>query len=179
MHNPAFERDATKARRPLTLRWVKQMRTFISFFVIFFFSLTASAGILPPEHREQLIRTAFSNFYGKAKLSNGKHVQPDNVAERSKLPISEATADHVISVGELSGVAEWCGLNWQSHFLSLTAKARQQLFNDKQVAFIGLLHGVAQGNVYSAVQSKPCTAEHKTKVAMMLERSPVNQAIRL
>lgn len=175
--NPAFKRDAAKARRPLTLRWAKKMRTLISCLVIFSLSLTASAGILPPEHREQLIQAAFANFWGKAKLSNGKHVQPDNEAERSKLPISKATADHVISVGELSGVAEWCGLNWQSHFLSLTAKARQQLFNDKQVAFIGLLHGVAQGNVYSAVQSKPCAAEQKTNAAKMLERSPVNQAI--
>ncbi len=153
------------------------MRILIVCFLIFSFSLTASAGILSPEHRERLVQLALANFWGKARLNNGQYVEPENDAERSKLPISKAAADHVISVGELSGIAEWCSVNWQSHFQSLTAKARQQGFRDKQVAFIGLLHGVAQGSVYSAVQAKPCTVEQKTKVTKMLERSPILQPI--
>ena len=153
------------------------MHAFISLFLLFSISISASAGILPQEHREQLIQAAFANFWGKARLSNGNPVQPDNAAERSTLPISTAAANHVISVGEISGIAEWCGLDWQTHFLSLTAKARRQVFSEKQVAFIGLLHGVAQGNVYSAVQSKPCAEEQKSRAAKMLETSPVKQAI--
>lgn len=153
------------------------MRTLISLFLLLSISIPASAGILPQEHREQLIQAAFANFWGKARLSNGNPVQPDNAAERSTPPISTAAANHVISVGELSGIAEWCGMDWQTHFLSLTAKARRQGLSEKQVAFIGLLHGIAQGNVYSAVQSKPCTVEQKSRAAKLLETSPVKQAI--
>jgi hypothetical protein len=153
------------------------MNKVIVLLILFSVSLTTSAGILPQEHREQLIKTAFANFWGKARLSNGNTVQPDNAAERSTLPISAAAANHVISVGELSGIAEWCGMDWQAHFLYLTSKARRQGFTEKQVAFIGLLHGVAQGNVHSAVKSKPCAAEQKTQAARMLETSPVKQAI--
>lgn len=153
------------------------MRTLISLLLLLSISIPASAGILPQEHREQFIQAAFANFWGKARLSNGNPVQPENAAERSTLPISTAAANHVISVGELSGIAEWCGMDWQAHFLSLTAKARRQGLNEKQVAFIGLLHGISQGNVYSAVQSKPCTVEQKSRAAKMLETSPVKQAI--
>lgn len=153
------------------------MHTFISLFLLLSISITASAGVLPQEHREQLIQTTFANFWGKAILSNGNPVQPDNATERSTLPISKATANHVISVGELSGIAEWCGMDWQTHFLSLTARARRHGFSEKQVAFIGLLHGVSQGNVYSALQSKPCTVEQKSRVSKMLETSPVKQEI--
>jgi hypothetical protein len=153
------------------------MRAFISLFLLFSISLPTSAGVLPQEHRERLIQVAFANFWGKARLSNGKPVQPDNAVERSTLPISIATANHVVSVGEISGIAEWCGLDWQTHFLDLTTKARRQAFSEKQVAFIGLLHGVVQGNVHSAMQSKPCAADQKARAEKMLKASPVNQAI--
>lgn len=153
------------------------MHKFISLFLLFSTSFTASAGILQKEHREQLIQAAFANFWGKARLSNGNTVQPDNPTERSTLPISAAAANHVISIGELSGIAEWCGMDWQAHFLSLTAKARRQGFSEKQVAFIGLLHGVAQGNVYSSVKSETCAAEQKSGAAKMLDTSPVKQPI--
>ena len=153
------------------------MSAFISLFLLFSVSFSASAGILPQEHREQLIQAAFANFWGKARLSNGNPVQPDNAAERSTLPISIATASHVISVGEISGIAEWCGLDWQTHFLNLTAKARRQAFSEKQVAFVGLLHGVAQGTVYSTLQSKPCATDQKSRVTKILETSPVKQTM--
>jgi len=45
-------------------------------------------------------------------------------------------------------------MDWQTHFLGLTVKARRQGFSEKQMAFIGLLHGIAQGNIYSAAQLK-------------------------
>lgn len=120
--NKRFERDAPTAgfaacfRAPQAKRWATTMHTFISLCLLFSISMTASAGILQQEHREQLIQGAFANFWGKARLSNGNPVQPDNAAERSTLPISSAAANHVISVGELSGIAEWCGMDWQTHF---------------------------------------------------------------
>lgn len=153
------------------------MHKLIGIFLFFCISITASAGLLPQESREELIQTAFANFWGKVTLSNGNFVQPDSEADRSTIPISTPTANHVISVGELSGIAQWCDMDWQAHFLSLTAKARQQGLSDKQVAFIALLHGVAQGTVYSTLKSKPCAAEEKSMAETVLETSPVEQAI--
>lgn len=174
----AASRQFPRSARPAAERgrWALNMRT-LTVLVCCVLSSPISAGILPPQQREELIQAAFANFWGKARLSNGAYVEAETEFERLKLPILKSTANHVISVGELSGIAEWCGLNWQAHFLSLTTAARRQGFTEKQIAFIGLLHGVAQGNVHSAMDNKDCTAEQKAKGAKMLDLSPVKQAI--
>ena len=138
---------------------------------------SAQAGIMPEEHRAYLIERTLANFWGKAVLSDGKTVEPATPEERETVPISSAAAQHVISVGEFSGLADWCGLDWESHYLGLTAKARAQHFSEKQVAFIGFLHGTVQGNMSSGMRKETCTAEDKRKVQAMLSNSPVSQAI--
>lgn len=127
---------------------------------------------LPDSAREKLLKEALSKFWGRAKLSDGSLVQPDNEQERNTLPISIAVANQVFDVGEISGYAEWCGLDWQSNFLTMTAAARKSGFKGKQVAFIGVIHGAAQGIVYDALKSKTCGAQERSSVVEMTRRSP-------
>lgn len=129
-------------------------------------------GVLPGPEREKLFKEALSHFWGRAKLADGSFVQPDNEQERNTLPISTTVANQVFDVGEISGYAEWCGLDWKSNFLTMTAAARKHGFKGKQVAFIGMLHGVAQGVIADALKSKSCGAHERPKVMEMMRHSP-------
>lgn len=130
------------------------------------------SGVLPDSAREQLLKESLSKFWGRAVLSNGSLVQPDSEQERRTLPISVTVANQVFDVGEVSGYAEWCGLDWRAHFLTMTAAARKSGFKEKQVAFIGVIHGVAQGIVAEALKSKTCGTQERSKVMEMMRSSP-------
>lgn len=43
--------------------------------------------------------------------------------------------------------------------------------SDKQVAFVSMLHGAAQGIVSSAMADSSCSKEERTKVKGMLNKS--------
>ena len=147
------------------------MRFLIAIHLTLFSSLSLAV-VLTDAARETIVKRAFSNFWGHAVLSNGKPVQPDSEEERKTLPVSNAVANQVLDVGEVSGLAEWCGLDWRSHYLSLTAAARRAGFREKQVAFIGVLHGMTQGVVAEAMKARPCTEAKRTEVQEMMKNSP-------
>lgn len=130
------------------------------------------SGVLPDSTRGKLLNDALSQFWGRAKLSDGSFAQPDSERERKTLPISISVANQVFDVGEISGYAEWCGLDWQSNFLTMTVAARKSGFKEKQVAFIGVIHGAAQGVVGEALKSKTCGAQERSRVMEMMRRSP-------
>ncbi|MOA56131.1 hypothetical protein D3C78_1800550 [compost metagenome] len=77
-----------------------------------------------------------------------------------------------MDVGELSGLAEWCDLDWQGHYLTLTTSARRHGFTEKQLAFIGVTHGALQGFMARAMQQRSCEDEQRQRVAQLLRQSP-------
>ena len=147
------------------------MRYLIAFLLVLA-SAPCWSGVLQDSARETLMNDALSRFWGRAKLSDGTFVQPENEQERKTLPISNKVANQVLDVGEISGYAEWCGLDWRSQFLAMTAAARRGGFKEKQVAFIGVLHGTAQGVIAEAMKSRPCGATDRAKILEMMKRSP-------
>lgn len=146
-------------------------RRFFPLFLLLACGLT-HAGILPEQQREELLSVVLQNFWGKAKLSNGRFAQPASEAERTTVPVSSAVANRAFDVGEVSGLAEWCALDWQSNYAALTRSARGRGFSDKQVAFVSFLHGAAQGRIVSAMsKSGACSAQDRAKVEQFLNRS--------
>ena len=132
----------------------------------------AHAGLIPDPHREDLIQQILGVFWGKARLPGGQFVQPASEEERTTVPISKAAAHRVIDAGEISGLGEWCKLDWERHYLSLTRAARAGGFTDKQVAFVSVLHGAAQGVVASAMAKRgACEAEDRSRIDEMLKQS--------
>lgn len=132
----------------------------------------AHADIPADAQREQLISHVLQNFWGKARLADGKFVQPASAAERATVPVGREIAYRALDSGEVSGLAEWCGLDWRPHYLALTGAARRKGLNDKQVAFVSVLHGTAQGRIASAMaKSAPCGGEERLRVARLIERS--------
>ena len=130
------------------------------------------AGVLPDAQREELTALVLQNFWGRAKLSNGEFAQPSSEAERNTVPISKAVANRALDAGEISGLGEWCRLDWESHYRSLTKATRGKGLNDKQVAFVSFLHGAAQERVFSAMSNtSPCSEAARIKVEQMLDKS--------
>lgn len=129
----------------------------------------ASAGIVPQSVREELFSRALEGFWGRAQMPDGKLILPASEDERRVLPVSNNVANDAFDRGELSGLAEWCGLDWKANFRALTRNARQNGQSEKQVAFISVLHGVAQGTVASAMaRAGPCQPPEREKVRAQL-----------
>jgi len=120
--------------------------------------------------RDALISWGLERFWGNGRDSTGAYIQPSSDLDRRTVPVRSSVAYRVIEAGEISGLAEWCGLDWKSHYFSLTAAARQRGMSDKQVAFIGVLHGVVQGNTLSSKVS-PCAKNDGILVAEKLKAS--------
>ena len=83
----------------------------------------------------------------KAKTSGGGFV-PAETAEELKtpiIPVSEAEA--VIEIGHRSAIALWCKMDWEklSYQPLMLAERANKSRTGKQIAYIGLLHGVSMG----------------------------------
>jgi hypothetical protein len=134
------------------------------------FCSVAYAGLIPPEHRAELVRKVLSIFWGNARDSSGAPIMPKDERDRATVPISQKVADRVIVVGEISGMAVWCKLQWDPWYRSLTRAARNNGMNDKQVAFVSVLHGTVQQAIASGMESKPCSAAEKARVGEALQQ---------
>lgn len=146
---------------------------FLALTIVVIYTSPAWGGIIPDAERKVLLqKTLTSWFWGKAKLLDGSLVQPIDEHDRKTMPISEKTANQILDVGEISGYAEWCGLDWQSHFLTMTASARQSGLKQKQMAFIGVVHGLAQGIVFDAFKLKTCGEKERETALKMMSTSP-------
>lgn len=132
----------------------------------------AWGALLPEATRTELLQAVQQQFWGKARYADGSPVLPADEAERQRLPVSPAVARQVMDVGELSGLAEWCDLDWQGHYLTLTTSARRHGFTEKQLAFIGVTHGALQGFMARAMQQRSCEDEQRERVAQLLRQSP-------
>jgi hypothetical protein len=150
--------------------WHRQLAT--CYLVLLALGPPAYAGILPPPEREELIKTVLKNFWGNAIVAKGQTAQPSSEAERHTVPIARSLALRVIDAGEISGLGEWCRLDWRSHYLSLTKAARAKGLTEKQVAFISFVHGAAQGRIADAMAKAPaCGEQERPKVQQMLDGS--------
>ena len=69
------------------------------------------------------------------------------------MPISSPDAKSVIAAGELSALGKWCDLDWEMNYKNTTASARYFKLTDKQVAFVGFLHGTAMGVVEQSLKT--------------------------
>ncbi|WP_432719609.1 hypothetical protein R0381_000253 [Jeongeupia wiesaeckerbachi] len=148
------------------------MRNLVLPLLLAFLCGASHAGILSEPQREEFVSLVLQNFWGKAKLSNGQFAQPASERERTTVPIPKAVITRSFDAGEVSGLAEWCSLDWQSNYAALTKGARDRGFGDKQVAFVSFLHGAAQARIASAMSnSGACSAQDREKIEKWLDQS--------
>lgn len=107
---------------------------------------------------------------GKAKLEDGSFVK--ETEEEKKQPIMpEADIKRVIDRGFISVYAEWCGYDWQnkSFFPFMQNERSKEKWSEKQLAYIGLMHGVSMGVLQQNLKSRgECPADTKEGLAKFL-----------
>ena len=121
--------------------------------------------------RDLAIRNILSDFWGNARDVRGNPIQPSSEQDRKTVPVSRAAAYRALEAGNISGVAEWCGLDWQDHYLALTKAARTMGMIDKQVAFISVLHGAGQGTFVRSVHGRTCQDTNRVRAEELLHES--------
>ena len=114
--------------------------------------------------RDEAIRQILAGFWGNARDIRGNPIEPSSQQDRETVPISRAAAYRALEAGNLSGLAEWCGLNWESHYLALTKAGRSMRMLDKQVAFFSFLHGAGQGAMVSARKGDTCSPKQRAHI---------------
>lgn len=150
------------------------MTIFRTVAVAFTTLLIASAAIAIEtrgEPRDEIIYSMLSQFWGQARDVHGKPIQPASDKERTTVPVPMPVAYRALEAGETSGMAEWCGLDWEPHYFSLTKVARSHEMSDTQVAFISVLHGAAQENFVHSMQGRICNNRTKTQAERRLKQS--------
>ena len=125
----------------------------------------AEAQLVPQATRDVLMRRSLDGFWGRAKTPDGKAIHPESEQERKTPPVNARVANFAFDIGELSGLSEWCSLDWKPTFTALTRTARKNGQSEKQVAFISVVHGVAQRAVASSMaKSGECSPQYREKV---------------
>jgi len=118
-------------------------------------SLRVGQELMSEKDRDEIIRSTLNHFWGEAVDSNDKPIQPKDDQDRETVPIPTADAYHVTDAGIPAGVATWAHLDWKSYYLAFMQKERRtRRWSDKQIAFIGVLFGTAQGRIEQELSTR-------------------------
>jgi hypothetical protein len=119
---------------------------------------------LPDAVVQNLVATAQENFWGRAVLSSGEPVQPMDDVERTAPVIPFSDAVRVVGAAAPVGGALWCGVEWQPYYLAFMQSERRKPWSEKQVAFIGMLFGLAQHAMWNALKQNACPTETREMI---------------
>jgi hypothetical protein len=106
-----------------------------------------------------------------AKMSNGKKVGRESRKEKKQPLLPFDKEQEVFDRGVLAVTAEWCGIEWQKAsfepFMDSERKSGQ--WNDKQLAYMGVMHGFTMGMVgHELSKAGDCQPKHKAAVKKYL-----------
>ncbi|MBM3484621.1 MAG: hypothetical protein FJX66_15135 [Alphaproteobacteria bacterium] len=107
-----------------------------------------------------------------AILRDGSHPAPETEAERAMPLVPLKDGRKIILTGFNSGIAEWCGLDWEAHYLGfMQAERARKQWSDKQLAYIGILHGSAMQTYIDAMaeRGRACSDEERAQMRGYLE----------
>jgi hypothetical protein len=123
-------------------------------------AVAQSPGASVEPHR-QLLSLALDT-YSKARCGN-QLCAPATAAERANPPITDEQARAIVTAGIISVLAEHCELDWEKrNFFPLMRHHRETLkMTERQMALVGLLHGVTMGAYEETVRKNTCTPEAK------------------
>jgi hypothetical protein len=129
-------------------------------------------GILSDENVKKQVSLALANF-GRALCENDRPCVPATPAELANPPISVDEARIVIRQGMASGAAQSCGLDWQERsflpMMSYWRRTKQK--TERQMALIGLLHGIAQGQTHRVMAQDPCSPDLRGRLDAQLPQA--------
>jgi hypothetical protein len=97
---------------------------------------------------------------------------PATDEEKAKPPLTIEGARQAMKVGLMSGVAEFCGIDWKNRiFLPyMSHQARSQLLTTRQLAMVSMLLGTMQGYIVENYRKteKQCSAQMRESLEKQL-----------
>ena len=98
------------------------------------------------------------------RLEDGSPVPEETPEELARPIISRTLETQVVRRGELSGLMQWCGLDWQQlSFMPMMIRLRASGWRGKRMAYVGMLHGMTQGMTLRDRRDRPaCTSGEKS-----------------
>ncbi|MDA0782510.1 MAG: hypothetical protein O2970_10355 [Proteobacteria bacterium] len=112
-----------------------------------------------------------------AKLLDGSFV-PAETEEEKKTPIIKIEdARRIVGVGQQSAIAAWCNVEWyKSSFTNLMQHERsKEIWSDKQLAYIGLLHGITMGMTEKSVKQRgECPSKQASHINNIISKRLFN-----
>lgn len=116
----------------------------------------------------QVLRTNITRL----RLADGSFIPPESAEELKTPIIPYEDGKRIVNRGILSAMAEYCSLDWENRSFSpfMQQERSKGKWSDKQMAFIGGLHGMTQGGAHKSFQSKgACDEAFRKKAAAMLD----------
>jgi hypothetical protein len=105
---------------------------------------------------DEFAQGALKGMWGKALDEHDRPLQPKDDKDRQTIPIPLADVRRIARAGAPAGVAMWAGLEWESYYDAfMKQERRSHRWSGKQIAFIGVLFGVAQGSFEKSCASMP------------------------
>jgi hypothetical protein len=132
-------------------------------------SFASEKHIVSDKETDEFIQLALDGFWGKALDETDRPIQPKDEEDRKIVPIPMADARRVAQAGVPAGIAAWADLDWESYYKAFMKKERSsRRWSGKQIAYIGLLFGVAQGSTEKSLANTPRDKEKLDRAADML-----------
>lgn len=82
--------------------------------------------------------------------------------------IAQELIDEATEAGTLSGMAEACKLDWQSHYHAFMDAKREAGVNELDMVFVGAYHGAGQGGAFE-MSGGECSEETRAKTQKELD----------
>jgi hypothetical protein len=121
--------------------------------------------LLTDDKVREALQTALNNI-NRARCEGLQPCAPATPDELRTLPLSLEHARAAMRAGLASGGMEWCRLDWQQRsYRPMMDHYRKAIgLNDRQMALMGLLHGMHQGMVTRTMGNQECTPEMRAKL---------------
>ncbi|MDP8993564.1 MAG: hypothetical protein M3N07_01065 [Pseudomonadota bacterium] len=111
-----------------------------------------------------------------ARLPDGTNVPPETAEERAQPIVPPALTEQTVRRGFLSGEMQACGLDPMQSFLPYMAALRASgHYSDRQLAYVGLLHGLGQGFAHSELSKavRSCSRGILRRLQRTASRQPI------
>lgn len=104
---------------------------------------------------------------------NDKPCEPATPAEIAKPPLTVEEGSLIIKRAILNGAAKFCHLEWvEAGFAPMMKHWRSHGKNERQMALIGILHGMAQSQTEAMLAGRACSDETRRDVQAQLSTFP-------
>ncbi len=119
---------------------------------------------LTPDAVEAVRAIALDNIHLADCGAGPQTCTPATDAERADPPVTLELTESAMRTGIVSGLMEWCGLNWtlRSFQPMLVHHREASTLSKRQMVMLALIHGIQQGQMREVLKGSECDAETRT-----------------